>query len=277
MIDAAFITTRHGGVVRGTLLQQFGISRTRLASDVRRGRLARIRPGVYASLDADPHVVQAAAHGGALTCTRALRLHGIWTLEETGPAHVWLGGNGRAHHRDCGCVGHYFAGNAGLGVAPLEDAIVHVYFCAGEETFFAAMESALAQRKISSAARGRIRRRLPSAARWLVDFARSDADSGLESLLRLRRHMLGIRLDCQVVIPTVRRVDFVLDDRLILEVDGKANHAHPDHRHRDLVRDAVASALGYETLRFDYAQIVYSWASVEMAVVAAVTRLRDRL
>ena len=79
-----------------------------------------------------------------------------------------------------------------------------------------------------------------------------------------------------MTIPTVGRVDFVVDDRLILEADGKGNHAGSAHRHRDLVRDAAASALGYETLRFDYAQIVHAWPTVEAAVIAAVVRLRER-
>ncbi len=46
-------------------------------------------------------------------------------------------------------------------------------------------------------------------------------------------------------------------------------------RHKDLVRDAAASALGYETLHFDYSQIVFDWGSVQTAILAALTRLRD--
>ena len=45
-------------------------------------------------------------------------------------------------------------------------------------------------------------------------------------------------------------------------------------RHKDLVRDAAASRLGYETLRFDYAQVVYDWASVQAAILAALHRAR---
>jgi len=277
MVSAAHIVTHHGGVVRGTLLQQFGISRKRLSDEVHRGTLQRIRPGVFATPAADPDVVAAAEHGGVLTCGRALRLHGVWTLEHVAVVHVWLGGNGRSHHRGCRCVAHYFAGRAGLGLAALEDALVHVYLCAGDEVFFAAIESALAQRKLNRAARGRIRRRLLQHAHWLVDLARSDAASGLESLLRLRLHLLGIRLDCQVDVPTVGRVDFVIAGRLILEADGKDNHDGENHRHRDRVRDAAASVLGYETIRFDYAQIVHAWPSVEAAVIAAVARVRERV
>lgn len=276
MVSAAHIVTHHGGVARGTLLQQYGITRKRLADDVNRGELVRVRSGVFATSSASPDVIVAAEHGGALTCTRALSLHGVWTRKPSAVVHVWLGDNARCHHRDCGCVGHYFAGRAGLGLAPLEDVLVHVYSCDGDEAFFAGLESALAQRKLDRGARGRILRRLPQHAHWLVDLARSDAASGLESLLRLRLHLCGIRLECQVDIPTVGRVDFVIGDRLILEADGKENHQGENNRHKDRVRDAAASALGYETLRFDYAQIVHAWPSVEAAVIAAVVRLQER-
>ena len=279
MISPATVTVEHGGVVRGTLLQKYGITRGMRADAVRRGTLVRVRPGVFAMPTTDPDLVEAAAHGGALTCARALRLHGVWTLTPEGvteTVHVWLGGRGRAHHHDCACVVHHDAGVAGVGLAPLEEVLIHVYRCGGDEVFFAALESALTQRKLNTAARRRIRGRLPARAHWLVDLARSDADSGLESLLRLRLYLRGIRLECQVRIPTVGRVDFVLDGRLILEADGKGNHDGLSHRHRDLVRDAAASALGYETLRFDYAQIVHSWPTVEAAVIAAIVRLRER-
>jgi len=109
------------------------------------------------------------------------------------------------------------------------------------------------------------------AARWLLDLARPDSESGLESLLRLRLYLLGIRLDCQVDIDGVGRVDFVVGGRVILEADGEENHAG-SRRHKDLVRDAAASVLGYETLRFDYAMIVHHWDTVVAAILPALNR-----
>jgi len=72
----------------------------------------------------------------------------------------------------------------------------------------------------------------------------------------------------------VGRVDFVIEDRIILEADGKENHASSTQRHRDLSRDAVASRLGYETLRFDYALIIHEWDTVIAAITAALARAR---
>ncbi|WEK62589.1 MAG: DUF559 domain-containing protein [Candidatus Microbacterium colombiense] len=276
MLDPATVISRLGGVARGTQLQRHGISRKRLADEVHAHRIDRVRAGVFAVPKTPSDVRTAAAHGGALTCGSALRRHGVWILDDDG-VHVWLGENGRRHrHPGCTCIPHNFRGSTRFGTASVETALVHLHRCGGDESFFAAFESAWNRGLLSRASRARIRRSLPESARWLVDLARGDAQSGLESLLRLRLHILGIRLDCQVRIDGVGRVDFVVGGRLILEADGTLNHDGPSKRHRDLVRDAAASALGYETLRFDYAQIVHDWPTVQTAVLAALARLADR-
>lgn len=276
MLDPVILITRLGGIARGTQLQRHGISRKRLAQDVRARRIDRVRVGVFAVPTTDTSVRTAAAHGGALTCGSALRLHGVWVLDDAS-IHVWLGENGRRHpHPGCGCTAHNFRGRTRFGAVNIETALVHLHNCSGDEAFFAAFESAWNLGLLSRAARARIRSSLPEGARWLVDLARGDAQSGLESLLRLRLHILGILLDCQVQITGVGRVDFVVGGLLIIEADGKDKHDGPSKRHKDLMRDAAASALGYETLHFDYAQIVYDWRTVQAAIMAALARLRAR-
>ena len=276
MFDPSLLISRLGGVARGVRLQEFGVTRHQLASAVDAGEIARLRPGTFASFDAHPVDVDAALHGGALTCSSALRRYGVWVLADAGPTHVWVGRRGRVHpHPHCTCVSHFFRGAPPFGRASIEDALVHLYRCEGAESFFVSFESAWQLRLLSKPARDRVRAALPASARWLVDVARPDAGSGIESLLRLRLHILGIVLECQVQIDGVGRVDFVVDGLLILEADGKENHDAPSMRHKDLVRDAAASALGYETLHFDYAQIVHAWPTVQAAILGALVRLRD--
>lgn len=234
----------------------------------RDGIIHRVRHGVYALGSASAVVVTAAAHGGALACVSALRWWGVWVLDD-GPPHVWLGAKGRAHaHDGCRCTDHHGAGTARFGVVPVVEALVQAARCGGREVFFAAYESAWRQGLIDAADRVAIRSQLPTRLRRLVDIARPDADSGLESLLRLRLADLGILLACQVLISGVGRVDFVLAGRIILEVDGRQNHDGPSLRHKDLVRDAHAAAAGYETLRFDYSLIVHDWPVVRAAILA---------
>lgn len=275
MFSLRSLVDSEGGIARGVRLTAFGYTRRHLADAVRSGELDRIRPGVFATATATPDARTAAAHGGALTCARALRHAGVWVLDDDEHPHVWLGQGGRTHaHEECRCVEHYRPGVMTPGVASVEQALVHAHGCHGAEFFFAAFESAWNRRLIGSAARGRIRKALPASARWLVDLARGDAESGLESLVRLRLHLLGIAVETQVTIPEVGRVDFVIGGRVILEADGKGNHDDSSHRHRDLVRDAVASRLGYESLRFDYALIIHEWPVVLAAIEAALARGR---
>lgn len=277
MFNPEVLVTRLGGLARGARLQEYGVSRMQLSKAVRSGSIERLRPGVFATAGLGSPAREAARHGGALTCAEALRQHGVWVIaEQDGPPHVWLGRRGRAHtHVGCRCTSHYFRGRTAFGTVDVETALVHLHRCEGDESFFASFESAWRLGKLSRAARTRIRDALPAYARWLIDIARHDADSGLESLLRLRLHVLGISLDCQVVIKGVGKVDFVIGGRLILEADGKENHEEPGKRHKDLRRDAAASHLGYETLRFDYAQLVHDWPSVQSAVLGALKRLRE--
>jgi very-short-patch-repair endonuclease len=275
MIDVAFILRHLGGVARGTTLQAYGCSRSRLSAECTAGRIRRVRPGVFASAEAPEEAITAAAHGGALTCGSALRARNVWTLEAPTEVHVWMGLGGRRHHAPlCGCTSHFTPGRMEVGIAPIEVALVHAYSCYGAEFFFAAFESAWNKRMLSATARATIRASLPVTARWLVDLARHDAESGLESLVRLRLHLMGIAVRAQVDIAGVGRVDFVIEGRVILEADGRENHEGAARRHRDLLRDATASDLGFETLRVDYSMILHSWGVVAAAILAALARAR---
>lgn len=276
MFDPETILERLGGIAHGAQLQGFGIDRPTLSKAARAGRIDRIRPGLFASPHLPDTVRHAASHGGALTCSGALRAHGIWVLADEGQAHVWVGRRGRAYeHEGCRCHSHYFRGPVPLGCVNVETALVHLFQCEGDESFFASLESALHLGRLTRPALLRIRAALPAYARWLVDFADASAESGLESLLRLRLHLLGLVLATQVTISGVGRADFVVGGRLIIEVDGRQNHDGQSRRHKDLVRDAAASALGYETLRFDYAQVVHDWPAVQAAILAALARLAE--
>lgn len=264
------------GVVRTSALRALGASRADIRRACRSVSVVRLREGVLAVPAADPLVVEAARHGGELACVSVLRRYGVWVFDPLDLArpsqslHVWVGSSGRRHpHDGCSCVTHNDAGIAGFGRSSLVIALVQAARCQGAECFFAAFESAWRLGLLTRRMRAEVRAGLPAGKRWLVDIARSDSDSGLESLLRLRLHRLSITLQTQVWIPEINgRVDFVLDGILILETDGRENHDGPSQRHRDLVRDAITAALGYDTLRFDYALVVHEWPMVEAAILA---------
>lgn len=271
---ATHACSRLGGVASAQELRAVGLTRRDIAAALAGGDLVRPRRGCYALATLPPVALAALAHGGALCCAAALRLHGIWLLDPDEAVHVWLGPDARAHaHPRCTCRVHRDRGvhepqsTNGWQVS-LVHALTQTLGCLGEEAFFAALESALRQSLLTRADRMALRTKVPRIHRWLVDFARHDADSGLESLIRLRLHRIGISVVTQVRISGVGRVDFVIGDRLIIEADG-TTHAGVDNRHRDLMRDAQAAALGFISLRFTYAQIVHDWDTVEAAIVGA--------
>ncbi|WP_404433987.1 endonuclease domain-containing protein [Microbacterium lacus] len=142
--------------------------------------------------------------------------------------------------------------------------------CQGVEAFFVTLESALRLHKLGSGQLRWLRTRVGKVGRAAIDLARTDADSGLESLLRWRLRAYDVEVRTQVSVVGVGRVDLLIGDRLLVEADGRVNHDGDSHRHKDLVRDAVAAQWGYITLRFDYSMIVHDWELVEQAILTQV-------
>ncbi len=257
-----------GGVARTKQLRAMGSTAYAIARAVDDARLVRLRIGVVALAHDEP-VARAAAHGGILACYSALRHRGIWLLPAAAALHVGISPHARTFaHTGCECVDHHDTHSSGFGMVSVRVALVQLARCQGDEAFFVALESAWHQGHLSRQDREWIRARVPARFRLLVDVARADSESGLESLVRLRLFRLGIVVRSQVNVRGVGRVDFLIG-RLIIEVDGRANHDGYSRRHKDLIRDADASAQGFRVLRFDYAMVMYDWPRVAAAILAS--------
>jgi very-short-patch-repair endonuclease len=262
-----------GSVARLCEFRAQGVSARSLRRAVSVGAIVRIRSGLYASPALPRPTKVALRHGGVLGCVSVARLKGLWVLPLDDTVHVSLRPNSHARsHHECECVQHWNELEPARTEVSLVDALLQIRGCLGDDAFFATLESALHTRVLTRRGRSELRERITESARWLVDFARADAESGLESLLRLRLHRLGLALRTQVDIPGVGRVDFIVGDRLILEVDGRNGHDDEPSRHKDRVRDAVAAAHGFDAIRFDYELVVHDWQTVEDAILAKVAR-----
>lgn len=219
-VDSFLISQRCaelGGIARTSELAAAGIDPYSIERAVRTGALTRLREGVYAHADTPEPVRVAVAHGGVLGCLSRVQAAGLWVLEDDAMVHVAMPRNGRRRSHDgCGCVVHWTRSPARGAMASLIEALAQVLKCRGEEEFFVALESAMRKRLVTRTDVARLGVSVPVSHRWLVDFARWDADSGLESLLRLRLRAHGITLASQVAVPGVGWVDFVLGDRLII-------------------------------------------------------------
>ena len=262
-------------IVEAAELARRGLTRRQIAHEQATGTLLRLRTNVFAQTGTCVAVRVAATHGGSIACVTAARHIGIWTLSGSNDVHVWMRGHGHRHrHPDCSCVEHWdgLGGRNAFGTPSVPRLLRQIFLCRGVEEFYVSLESALHLGLLARDGLDWLRAHCGNAVRDAISFARTDAESGLESLLRWRMRWLGITLSTQVDIPSVGRVDFLLGDRLILEVDGVGNHDGRSNRHKDLIRDANAAAWGFSTLRFDYAMVVHDWPTVVAAILGHLGR-----
>jgi very-short-patch-repair endonuclease len=151
----------------------------------------------------------------------------------------------------------------------MRECLVEVLHCQPDEMGFAVVESALAKRLIRDADVTWLTKIVPSR-RLLLSMAGPLAGSGTESIFRYRMAAMGVRMRSQVEIDGIGRVDFLIGDRLIVEIDSHEHHGSRAQRIRDLDRDAVAHVLDYLPLRFDYLQVLSDWDAVATTVLAII-------
>ena len=98
--------------------------------------------------------------------------------------------------------------------------------------------------------------RLPRRLRRLRRDVNGLADSGVESLLRLAVAAQGWRVEVQVQVRSVGRVDLLIDGWLIVEVDGYRWHSSARQVALDHRRDAECIRQGKRHHRFGYDQVM---------------------
>lgn len=97
------------------------------------------------------------------------------------------------------------------------------------------------------------------------------SQSGLETIARIALRRRNVRLQSQVQIHGVGRVDLLIGERLVLELDGKQWHvgaAYEEDRRRDL----ALVALGYLVVRVSYRQVLENWPEVERRLLEIIRR-----
>ena len=76
----------------------------------------------------------------------------------------------------------------------------------------------------------------------------------------------------QQVVLDGHRVDGLIGERLVLQIDGFNYHSTPEQRRKDIAGDRRLALRGYTVLRYDYTQILFTWPVVEAEILAAMAR-----
>jgi len=107
---------------------------------------------------------------------------------------------------------------------------------------------------------------------WVRRMASGTAESPLETLARAALVMSGFRVEAQVVVPGVGRVDLVVDDEVAVEVDGWEFHQGRESFERDRARDRLMLTRRMPVMRFTARDL----RSDLWGVVAQVARVAGR-
>ncbi len=236
---------------------------------VRDGTARRLRHGWYAVGDAPGDVVRAVARGGVLSCVSALGRAGVWV-----PKHhdLHVRGNRWAVQNLPGPFCRRFGRPESEygAVDDLPTALAYAARCLDDGGFVVVCDSLLNTQLMSSDEIEYRLRHAPKRIHRLLARCDARSESGPETMLRVWLRSRNVRVRIQVPIPRVGRVDLLVGDYLIIEIDGWEYHADRSHFSGDRVRDVDAHAHGYTPLRFTYGQIVFDWDVTTAKIMDAV-------
>lgn len=264
------------------MLRDAGVSDHQVRRWLKSGTLVAISRSVVAVPGAHPELVRAVALGGRLACISAARMRGIWVMDD-GCLHVSF----RANKSHFASDRAFPTPRTHWDSKPLDPAsdlpalesgrnmLAHIAACQPLEYAVAAFDSAVRQgfitieelRLLASVRRGRFAR--------VVEFVSTQADSGLESVTRVRLAVAGIPCREQVLIDG-HRVDLLVGDRLIIQLDGRQHLEDPEQLERDRRQDRRLKLMGYTVLRYGYREVFVDWDTTFNEITGHVAR-RDHL
>ncbi|HYI32280.1 MAG TPA: DUF559 domain-containing protein [Glaciibacter sp.] len=253
--------TRFGNLALRSQLKNLGYTHCDIRRAVDAQELWPIRRLWLAHRGADAGAVRAVALGGRLAAESALATYGIWVTRTTG---LWIGtqqGRGRlpstlpGEHRLWVRERHLCTDDK-LWRMSVSDSLAQFARFAPYVDAVASFDSALNQRLLTRAALDDLIGSLPRRYRRLASGVDGRADSGLETLIRLAAQAEGWRVEIQVKIVGVGRVDILIDGWLVIELDGGEWHDDAASQDEDRRRDAELTLLGYRWQRFRSRQVL---------------------
>ncbi|GAA3595580.1 endonuclease domain-containing protein [Agrococcus terreus] len=254
------------GIATTLQLSVLGWSKWRIERAVRDGVLARVRPGWFAHASASADALEAVRAGGCVSCFSALRLRGAW-VPEVQRHHVR-----RAAHRQGGCRAFGAQPPVLSAVDDLESAFRCALRCGSAEDVLVVLDSLLHRRLASVDELRSWMLSAPLRLRRLLELADWRAESGTETMVRVRLRSLQIGVRIQVRVVSGVRVDLLVGERLVIECDSREHHAGRASYEADRARDRWLLAHGFLVLRLSYRQVHDDWPEIERDILAIVRR-----
>lgn len=283
----------YGGIATRQELLDAGLSAAAISYATHVGQALRVRRAHYATPEAPLEALAAVRAGGRLGCVSAARTYGIWTNEGR-EVHVSLPANA-SRLRTNRCKGpssasitsdrydvelalHWSDVRVGSRVreqswrVPLRHALAQLAQCQARLDVLAAFESAVTVRLLRLEDSQRLLEASAPARLGTLRLGGCDG-SGAETYLAEALRALGVGFIQQVPFDGVGFVDFLVDGRLIVEVDGFHHHSSKSAFRRDRGRDRTMLSRGIPTLRIPADEVIADPMSAARSVINALAAL----
>ncbi|MCV7194235.1 endonuclease domain-containing protein [Mycolicibacterium brumae] len=219
--------------------------------------------------------------GGAVSCITALEFLGVWVPPHPPKLHIRGNDHFNRAHPDRYCQQY----GAPEPVREATDepflALRHALRCLDHEGITVVCDSllnisrralagepvveVLTPTEVEAAFDG-----APAHIRRCLDRCDARADSGTETMIRLRLRSKRVKVEPQAAIPGVGRVDALVGDRLIIEADSVEHHLTEAGFRKDRRKDREAARQGLLHMRLTYQDVVYNWPETEAAIMSAI-------
>lgn len=245
------------------------IGRASLEKLIREKKATSLRRGWVKVGNPPRETVAAVMRGGVLSCLSALKRRGVW-VPEFHEVHVrgnrWAVANRKGPF--CRRYGRPLSEYGAVDDVPT--ALAHAARCLDDEGLVVVTDSILHLGLMSFDQVEYLFRDAPERIQRLVCKCDHRAESGPESMIRHRLTNETVKVDIQVQIGGVGRVDLLVGRWLIIEADGFEFHGDKQHFNSDRRRIVNAQLHGYTLLPFSYEQIAYQRESSHAQIMAAV-------
>lgn len=266
-------------VIHAHELSDHADTKQELEKAIEDGVLVKVHRHWFASSDAPTDVVVALRNGMRLTCVSAAKYHGLYT-PLTKRLHVYS-----VHGRSESSItsSHVPHPIPYLNrwpdenpIAPLDLTLLHAGRCLPIAEAAILFESAVNLGKILMDDALAIIDELPKRISGPLSRIRSGSESGSETMVRWFLESLRVKVQHQVTIPGVGRVDLIVGDSLAIECDAVTYHTNTDQYYKDRQRDAELIKLGYQPVHLTWEAVFLDWEETQQMLTALVRSRRHR-
>ena len=247
------------------------------------GEVTRLARGLYSLRGVNRDVVAARQSSGLVTCVSAAVARGLPVLHRPVVPHLALAAHQAAPRPGVLPAGSVLHWDAGVEVrphdrgtfAPMAVAAAHVLRCLPPWEAIGTVDAALNRGLVSQVELAAQRPRTGKAAfDRLVRAVDARSQSLSETIARLALVDAGLLVEPQVFIEGVGRVDLLVEDLAVVELDGLTYHQARAQFREDRRRDRVLQLIGVPVLRFTFDDAVHGSGRLVAEVDSLVGQLR---